>query len=106
MLPESKLKLFIFGCGTLKSQKHDFTLNKDIGVPFEVPVPFFLIKHPKGNILFDTGNALFVAEDAEKHWGKEVLKAYFPVMSKDQYVVNQLEKIQVTIIWSNNLIIK
>jgi len=88
------LKLYFFDCGTLKSQKHYFTLDKDIGVPFEVPVPFFFIKHPKGNILFDTGNALAVAENPEQHWG-DVINAYYPVMTKEQYVVNQLKKIDV-----------
>jgi len=89
---EKKIKLYFFECGTLKSQKQYFTLNKDIGMPFEVPVPFFLIKHPKRNILFDLGNSLFVAENPEKHWG-DVVNAYYPVMKKEQYVVNQLKKI-------------
>jgi len=51
---ENKIKLYFFECGTLQSEKQYFTLDRDIGVPFEVPVPFFLIVHPKGNILFDT----------------------------------------------------
>lgn len=93
MISENKVKLFFFECGSLKSQKQYFTLNKDIGVSFEVPVPFFLITHPnRGNILFDTGNASAVSENSEKHWG-DVIKAYYPVMKKEQYVVNQLAKI-------------
>lgn len=88
------LRLYLFECGTLRSQKHLFTMNKGIGEAFEVPVPFFLIKHPKGNVLFDTGNALQAARNPEKHWGT-VTSVYYPVMSEDQYVVNQLEKIGV-----------
>lgn len=92
LFSEDKIRLYFFEGGTLKSRKEYFTFNKDVGVPFEVPVPFFLIKHPKGNILFDTGNASAVAENPEKHWG-EVVNAYYPIMTKEQYVVNQLNKI-------------
>ncbi len=85
-------KLYFFECGTLKSQKHLFTLNKDVGKPFEVPVPFFLIQHNGKNILFDTGNALEVSQDAQKHWG-DVISVYYPVMDEKQYVVNQLQEL-------------
>lgn len=84
------VKVFFFECGTLKSEKHLFTLNIGVGEPFEVPVPFFLIQHNDKNILFDTGNALAVSKNPEKHWG-QIIKTYYPVMDEKQYVVNQLE---------------
>jgi len=87
-------KLYFFECGTLKSEKHLFTLNRGIGVPFEVPVPFFLIQHNDKNILFDTGNALEASRNPKKHWG-DVIEAYFPVMDESQYVVNQLKTLGV-----------
>jgi len=87
-----KTRLYFFTCGTLKSEKHLFTLNKDVGLPFEVPVPFFLIQHKGRNILFDTGNALEVAKNPQEHWG-DVAKIYYPVMSEEQYATNQLQKI-------------
>lgn len=87
-------QLYFFECGTLKSYKHYFTMNRGINEPFEVPVPFFLIKHSKGNVLFDLGNAKECAIDPDKHWG-DVTKAYFPAMTKEQYVVNQLAKLGV-----------
>lgn len=83
-------KLYFYECGTLKSQKHLFTLNKNIGEPFEVPVPFFLIQHNGKNILFDTGNALETAKNPKNHWG-EITDIYYPVMEESQYVVNQLK---------------
>lgn len=86
------IKLYFFECGTLKSEKHLFTLNKDIGVPFEVPIPFFLIQYKGKNILFDTGNALEVAIDSRKHWG-DIIDVYLPEMSKSQFVENQLKNI-------------
>jgi N-acyl homoserine lactone hydrolase len=85
-------RLYLFECGTLKSEKHLFTLNKDIGKPFEVPVPFFLIQHKGKNILFDSGNGLETAIDAQEHW-KDIVKVYEPVMSEQQFVTNQLKNI-------------
>lgn len=86
------VKLYFFECGTLKSEKHLFTLNRGVGVPFEVPVPFYLMQYNGKNILFDTGNALEVAIDPQKHWG-EVVNTYFPKMTEQQFVSNQLKNI-------------
>jgi hypothetical protein len=36
---------------------------------YEVPVPFFLIRHPQGDVLVDGGNPLAVARDPHAHWG-------------------------------------
>jgi len=59
------MKLYFFEAGVLKSQKHYFTLNQGVGEAFDVPVPFLLIDHPKGKVLFDTGNAFETIQDAE-----------------------------------------
>ena len=88
------MKIYFFECGTLKSTKDLFTLNKDIGKPFEVPVPFYFITHNGKNILFDTGNNLEVAKNPKKHWG-DVINEYYPVMNEQQFVVNQLETLSV-----------
>jgi len=89
------MKLYLFQCGTLKTQKHLITMGRGLGEPFEVPVPFFLIEHSNGMVLFDTGNALGVAQDKARHWGTAVLAAYDPVMTEDDYVVNQLARLGV-----------
>jgi glyoxylase-like metal-dependent hydrolase (beta-lactamase superfamily II) len=90
----SPAKLYFFECGILKSRKELFTLNKDIGKPFEAPVPFFLITCNGKNILFDTGNNLEVAKDPQKHWGN-IINDYYPVMGEQQFVVNQLENLHI-----------
>jgi len=87
------MRLYLFQCGTLKSQKHYFTLGRGVGEPFEVPVPFFLIDHPRGKVLFDTGNALAVSNDKIEHWGPGVCTAYDPVMTADDYCVHQIRKL-------------
>ena len=86
------MRLRVYQCGVLKSRKHLFTMGRGVGVPFTVPVPFFLIEHPKGLVLYDTGNAKEVAIDKIKHWGQGVCDAYDPVMTVDDFVVEQLRR--------------
>lgn len=88
------MKIYFFECGVLKSQKQYFTAGRGVGEPFDVPVPFFLIQHPEGYVLYDTGMALEVARDKHKHWG-DVIAAYDPVMTEDQWVVNAIKKVGV-----------
>jgi N-acyl homoserine lactone hydrolase len=45
-------------------------------------------------VLYDGGNALEVAQDARKHWGA-VVDAYEPVMSEDDFAVNQLQRLDI-----------
>ena len=84
-----KPKLYFFSAGILESQKQYFTLNRGIGEKFDVPVPFFLLDHPKGKVLLDTGNSLKICRNPREHWGNAV-DAYYPNMLESQYVVNQL----------------
>jgi N-acyl homoserine lactone hydrolase len=73
----SDLSLYMFDCGTL-----------GLG-GFEVPVPFFLLRHPQGDVIVDGGNPLVVARDAHAHWGP--LADHFEVhMSENQHCAAQL----------------
>jgi len=85
------MKLYLFETGILKSQKQFFTHSLGVGEEFNVPVPFLLIEHPKGIVLFDTGCALEVVDNKKEHWG-EILTAYDPIMSKDAWCANAISK--------------
>lgn len=89
-----KPKLYCFHGGSLVCDKNAITLGRGVGTPYEVPIPYFLIDHPKGKALYDTGMAMGVALDKRKHWGK-VCDVYDPKMTQDQFVVNNLAKIGV-----------
>ncbi len=89
------LRLYFFSCGSLKTELQYFKMNQGLGDPYEVPVPYFLITHPRGNVLFDGGNALEVAQDPRAHWGEEVVEAYEPVMTEADFVVNRLQAMDV-----------
>lgn len=60
----------------------------------EVPVPFFLIRHARGDVLVDGGNPLAVARDPHAHWGG--LADIFEVhMTEEQHCVSQLQELGV-----------
>jgi glyoxylase-like metal-dependent hydrolase (beta-lactamase superfamily II) len=86
------MKLYFFEAGILKSQKQYFTLGTGIGEPFDVPVPFMLIEHPKALVLYDTGNALEVVHNKEEHW-PGIWEAYNVFMSEDQWVGNAIKQV-------------
>ncbi len=60
----------------------------------EVPVPFYLIRHPQGDVLVDGGNPLALARDPRAHLGP--LADVFEVhMSERQHCVAQLRELGV-----------
>jgi N-acyl homoserine lactone hydrolase len=72
--------LYLFSSGTL-----------EVG-GIDVPVPFFLIRHPDGDVVVDGGNPLPVARDARAHWG--ALADQFRVhMTEEQHCVAQLRRL-------------
>ncbi len=55
----------------------------------EVPVPSFLIEHPRGLVLYDTGSHPRVAEDVAAYWGE--MFRNMVRFSKDFTVDNQIK---------------
>lgn len=88
----SDMKMYFFNVGSIKLDKGYITAGRDMGKPLEVPVPAFLITHPKGNVLFDTGMSRDVIDKADQRWGL-VAKVFIPVEKKGQDIVSQLAKI-------------
>ncbi|BBO74616.1 N-acyl homoserine lactonase AttM [Desulfosarcina widdelii] len=85
--------VYAFHCGVLKTKTQYLLKNTRIGVPFDVPVPFFLIRHGSSWIAFDTGNNAAVAIDPEKYWGKAICDAYTPVMKPHEAFKVQIKKL-------------
>src|SRR6476646_11040304 len=50
------IKLYAFSSGALTIGKGILQNLAPVDPPIQIPVGFFVIKHPKGNIVFDTGN--------------------------------------------------
>jgi N-acyl homoserine lactone hydrolase len=58
----------------------------------DIPVPTFLVEHPKGLVLFDTGCAPEVAVDAEGWWGVATKFLKNIRFSQDQVVDQQVRR--------------
>ena len=86
-----KIKLYMFQTGTLKTKLKYIKMNQS-NEDFEIPVPWFLIKHPEGDVVIDGGNAIEVAIDKHAHWGK-VVEAYDPTMEKSENCVDQAKSV-------------
>ena len=88
----SGLRLYMFECGTLKCKVHHIKMNQDLNDPYEIPVPWFLIQHPKGNVVIGGGNPAECAENPHSYWGPTA-DVYYPTMTVEQTCVNELARI-------------
>lgn len=58
----------------------------------QVPVAFFFIRHPEGNVVIDGGNPLEVARDARAYWGP-LADEWDVRMSEQQHCAAQLGRL-------------
>ncbi len=70
------VRIYALNCGALEFDRHSFFPDVPRGTPMHVPVPAFLVVHPKGKVLFDTGFHADGVLDPVAHYGKD-LAAYF-----------------------------
>jgi glyoxylase-like metal-dependent hydrolase (beta-lactamase superfamily II) len=84
------MKLYVFSSGALSIGKH-ILMNLGPQDQIKVPVGFFVIMHPKGNVLFDTGNNDKIITDPS-YWGP-FFKSLNPVVTPDIAIDAQLGKI-------------
>lgn len=90
----SGIELHMFQTGTLRTKTKFIKMNQG-EEPLEIPVPWFLLKHPQGNVVIDGGNAIEAAIDKRGHWGA-VVDAYDPIMQVSENVVDQLKMVGVS----------
>src|SRR5499426_2823800 len=84
------MKLYVFSSGALTIGKH-MLMNLAPQETIKVPAGFFVVMHPKGNVLFDTGNNDKIITDPS-YWGP-FFKAVNPVVTPDVAIDAQLGKI-------------
>ncbi len=61
----------------------------------DLPVACFLLRHPQGNVLFDTGCHPMVAENPEQRWG-QLARSVVPIMGGHENIVSELRRINLT----------
>ena len=88
------LRLHAMTCGWLTAPL-GLLLDGEQG-DIRIPVPCYLIDHPKGKLLFDSGLNSRVLEDAEAHLGY-LLRYFQPDLSVDDLVANRLELLDIDV---------
>ena len=90
-LKAQDIKLYAFSSGALTLGKGALVNLAPMDPPVQVPVGFYVIRHPKGTVLFDTGNNDRIITDPG-YWGA-AFSALKPVNTPDVAIDTQLRKI-------------
>ena len=86
------MKMHLLSGGRLRMRKSIFVPEADKSETIELSVPCALIRHPRGNVLFDTGCHPTVAEHAEARWGG-LARPMTPIMPANENVVEALSSL-------------
>jgi glyoxylase-like metal-dependent hydrolase (beta-lactamase superfamily II) len=90
-----EIRLYLFECGVINVPLAAMIAGEGLdGERVRNPTPWYLITHPRGNVIIDGGNAPEVAVDPVAHWG-ELGRRSPTEMRPDQAVLPELEKIGV-----------
>ncbi|TDJ68315.1 MAG: N-acyl homoserine lactonase family protein [Proteobacteria bacterium] len=85
------MRLYVLNSGSLSLGKGMLVNMAPMEPPIRVPVAFFVIQHPKGNVLFDTGNNDKIIEDPG-YWGPN-FAALKPVVTPEISIEAQLGRL-------------
>ena len=89
---QQSMKLYVFTSGSLGGfPKAALQIGGQGNIDW-APVSFYVITHPKGNIIFDTGNNDKTITDPEGWWGP-LAKGFGLKMTQDDAIPAQLGKI-------------
>lgn len=89
-------KVYVLDGGSLEVEASGLVSGKNFGQRVDVPVQMFLVDTTEGYILVDSGNDPDVIDDAEGTWGKELVAAVTPRMSRENHPYRQLELLGLT----------
>jgi len=87
-------RLYVFSSGALTIGKGVLQNFGAMDPPIVVPVGFYVVKHAKGNVLFDTGNNDNLITNI--NWWPTGLQGLKPAMTPDMALDVQLKKIGLT----------
>lgn len=90
------MRLYVFTSGSLGGFPKAALQIGGEGMIDWAPVSFYVLKHPKGNIIFDTGNNDKTIANADAWWGP-LAKGFGLKMTKDDAMAAQLAKIGMTV---------
>ncbi|NKL67044.1 AttM family quorum-quenching N-acyl homoserine lactonase [Rhizobium leguminosarum] len=83
------IRLYMFQTGHIRQKEVNIKLGMSQD-EFITPIPWYLITHPKGNVVIDGGIALEAAQDPKAHWGTTA-DVYYPLLTEEETCIHQLE---------------
>ena len=83
------MKMHALSGGRVRMRKSVYVPDADRSEMIELPVSCFLLRHPQGNVLFDTGCHPSVPDDPAARWGG-LAKMMVPIMPKGDNVLTAL----------------
>jgi glyoxylase-like metal-dependent hydrolase (beta-lactamase superfamily II) len=90
-----EIRLYLFEGGLVHLPLRNFTMGAGLGGEMiTTPVIWFLLTHPRGNVIIDGGNAAEAAVDVKAHWGA-ITEMSSLAMTPEQAVVPTLERLGV-----------
>lgn len=88
------MRMHVLSGGRLQMKRKVYLPDAGPDEMIDLPVSCYLLRHPQGNVLFDTGCHPAAATDAEGRWGG-IARAMRPVFAPEENVVHELSRIGV-----------
>lgn len=86
------MKMHFLSGGRLRMRRSIYVPGAAREETIDLPVSCALLRHPQGNVLFDTGCHPQVIDDAQGRWGS-MAKAMTPIFQRDEGLLVQLSKL-------------
>ena len=86
------MKMHILSGGRLRMRKSVYMPDAERTETIDLPVACILLRHSRGNVLFDTGCHPSTVSDAEARWGS-MAKAMVPIGGVDDHVLKGLSTV-------------
>ncbi|MBN8982431.1 MAG: N-acyl homoserine lactonase family protein [Rhizobiales bacterium] len=86
------MKMHVLSGGRCRMRRSIYIPDADKGEMIDLPVLSMLLRHPKGNVLFDTGCHPSAASNPEERWGG-LAKFMTPVMGPNDNVISGLKAV-------------
>lgn len=83
------MRMHVLAGGRLKMRRSIYYPGSPREETVELPVSCVLLRHPQGNVLFDTGCNPLVASEPEARWGG-LARVMTPIFAAEDTVVHQL----------------
>lgn len=88
------IKLWQVQSGYIELDKGFLTAMSGVGTKVKAPVTMHIIQHPRGLIVFDTGNNVAISDgQCASYWGAGLCGAFNAQQTRDEVIDRQLQKL-------------